>query len=101
MTVSENLRFEIDRYVKSLMADPEYDPLGWWKANSIHYPFLAKFTKKYLSICPTSCLRKGSLALQVKLYPFLLNPEKVNMLVFLAKSMKQQLGLLYYIIMCS
>ena len=64
MTVSEKLEFEIG-YVKSPIADPECDPLGWWKTNSIHYPFLAKIAKKYLSICATSCPSEGSLALQI------------------------------------
>ena len=30
MTVPEKLEFEMDYYVKSSIADPECDPLGWW-----------------------------------------------------------------------
>ena len=91
MTVPEKLEFEIDHYIKSPVADPGCDPLEWWKTNNIHYPFLAKIAKRYLSICATSCPSERLFSSSGKIVSTLRNnlkPEKVNMLVFLSKNMK-------------
>ena len=91
ITVPEKLEFEMDHYVKSPIADPECDPLRWWKANNIRYPLLAKIAKKYLSICATSCPAERLFSFSGKIvstHRNNLKPEKVNMLVFLAKNMK-------------
>ena len=55
MIVPDKLEFEMDHYVKSPIADPECDTLGWWKVNNLLHPLLAKIAKKYMSICTTSC----------------------------------------------
>ena len=66
MTVPEKLEFEIDHYIKSPVADPECDPLEWWKT---HYPFLAKIAKNTCQFVLQVVLLKDSLAPQVKLHP--------------------------------
>ena len=91
MTVPEKLESEIDHYIKSPVADSESDPLQWWKINYVHYPFLAKIAKKYLSISATSCPSERPFSSSGKIVSTLRNnlkPEKVNMLVFLSKNIK-------------
>ena len=91
MTIPEKLESEIDHYINSPLADSESDPLKWWKINYVHYLFLAKITKKYLSICATNCPSERLFSSSDKIVSTIINnlkPEKVNMLAFLSKNMK-------------
>ena len=92
VTVSEKLESEIDHYIKSSMADPECDPLECWKINNVYYPFLAKTAKTYVPICATGCPSERLFSSSGKIVSTLRNnikPEKVNMLVFLSKNLKE------------
>ena len=81
---------EIDRYLQAPQQDSTEDPLEWWKANAISYPALSRLSKKYLCISATSSASErlfstaGNVVTKKR---SLLKPEKVDMLVFLAKNL--------------
>ena len=70
--------------------DGEENPLTGWKNNQGGFPLMARLALKYLCICATSAPSErvfstaGSVATPLR---SLLNPEKVNMLVFLARNL--------------
>jgi len=86
---------EIESYVSAPNLDIESDlgPLNWWKENRKLYPTLAKLSVKILCICATSCAseRLFSTSGHIVNSRSSLNPDKVNMLVFLAKNLDQLL----------
>ena len=67
------------------------DPLAWWKNNAVRFPLLSVLAKKYLCVCATSTASErvfstaGNVVTSTR---NLLKPEKVDMLVFLAKNLK-------------
>ena len=89
-TIPEKATAEMRRYCQEPLLDVELEPLAWWKTNEHIYPLLAKVAKKYLCICATSCASErlfstaGNIVTPAR---SLLEPEKVNQLVFLAKNM--------------
>uniref|UniRef100_UPI003AAD5237 E3 SUMO-protein ligase ZBED1-like n=1 Tax=Centroberyx gerrardi TaxID=166262 RepID=UPI003AAD5237 len=89
-TLPEKVVTEIATYARESAINAEEDPLVWWKANQTRLPLLAKVAKKYLCVCATSCASErvfstaGNVVTPTR---SLLKPEKVNMLVFLAKNM--------------
>ena len=77
---------EIGRYLQAPQQDSTEDPLEWWKANAISYPALSRLSKKCLCIRRLAQHRSVSTAGNVVTKKrSLLKPEKVDMLVFLAK----------------
>ncbi len=82
---------EIESYLSAPNLDIESDqkPLNWWKVNKMLYPTLAKLCVKILCICATSCAseRLFSTSGHIVNSRSSLNPNKVNMLVFLAKNL--------------
>ncbi len=84
---------EIESYLSAPNLDIESDqkPLNWWKVNKMLYPTLAKLCVKILCICATSCAseRLFSTSGHIVNSRSSLNPNKVNMLVFLAKNLDQ------------
>ena len=81
---------EIEHYCKITKPDADSNPLDWWKVHGFSYPTLAKLAKKYLCICASSCASErlfstsGHVALKKQ---NLLKPNKLNMLVFLARNL--------------
>ena len=81
---------EIERFLQLPKVDEEEDPLEWWKINSVIFPSLSVLAKKYLCVCATSspseCLfsTSGNVVGDNRAS---LKPDKVNMLVFLAKNL--------------
>ena len=66
--------------------DMEADPLAWWRHNCKVFPLLSKLARKYLSVCATSSPSERLFSSSGHIVNSLrgnLNPEKVNMLVFL------------------
>lgn len=90
LTADQKAEAEITAYLQEEAIDGENDPLTWWKANESLVPLMARIARKYLCICATSCPseRVFSTAGSV-MTPLhsLLKPEKVNMLVFLARNL--------------
>ncbi|KAK0140605.1 Zinc finger BED domain-containing protein 1 [Merluccius polli] len=89
LTDKQKVASEMSVYLQELSIDGEEDPLTWWKTNEKRFPFMASQARKYLCICATSTPSErvfsaaGSVVTPIR---SLLKPEKVNMLVFLARN---------------
>ena len=81
---------EIEQYCKIIKPDADSNPLQWWQQHQTAYPTVAKLAKKYLSPCASSCAseRLFSTCGNAATTRSLLKPEKLNMLVFLAKNLE-------------
>ena len=92
LSFEEKVKNEIDSYLSSPALDIESDitPLLWWKEHASTFPSLAKLTRKLFSVCATICASErlfstsGNVVTPAR---SCLNPDKVNMLVFLAKNL--------------
>nr|XP_055030442.1 E3 SUMO-protein ligase ZBED1-like [Misgurnus anguillicaudatus] len=86
LTADQKSEAEMSLYLQEMVIDGEEDPLTWWKANQGRFPLMAK----YLCICATSAPSErvfstaGNVVTPLR---SLLKPEKVNMLVFLARNL--------------
>ena len=81
---------EMDRYFDLPAADPESDPLQWWRNETQHFPILAVLAQKYLCICGTSVPSErlfSNFGFIVSEFRSHLKPECVDKLVFLACNM--------------
>ena len=70
--------------------DEEEDPLMWWKAHEFDYPMLARVVKKYLCVPATSTPSERLFSKSgqvVSPQRASLNPETVQMLVFLSNNL--------------
>ena len=91
-TISREQRFsvELNSYVSVPKLDFEEDPLAWWKVQASSYPILAQLAQKYLCVCATSSPSERLFSASGNIVSPLratLNPDKVNMLTFLAKNL--------------
>ena len=85
----QKVKFEVSMYLKEPRLDAEEDPLKWWKGHEEIYPILSKVAKKYLSVPATSTASERLFSKSGKIVTptrASLKPEKVEMLVFLAKN---------------
>ena len=86
----EQLTIELQNYLSTPMLDAEEEPQPWWKRNEKKYPMLAIMARKYLCVCATSsaseCLFSSSGQIVTSLRAHL-NPNKVDMLVFLSNNL--------------
>ena len=81
---------ELDRYLVQPGLDEEEDPLMWWKAHEFDYPMLARVVKKYLCVPATSTPSERLFSKSgqvVSPQRASLNPETVQMLVFLSNNL--------------
>jgi len=82
----EKMRDEVEEYPKLSTIDPEMNPLKWWK----YMPQIScdfKTARKYLCICASIVLHQNEYSVSVSKKRNSLKPDKVNMLVFLAKNL--------------
>ena len=89
-TIEEKAKEEIEAYLKAPPADPESNPLHWWKVHATTYPFVAKVARKYLCICASSSPSERAFSTSghiVSKRRCSLKPAKVSMLVFLARNL--------------
>lgn len=80
---------ELTRYLEEEPIDSSADPLAWWRDNQLRFPLLSKIARKYMCICATSAPAERVFSTAGSIITHLrssLKPEKVNMLVFLARN---------------
>ena len=89
-TVEERAAEELIKYGQEKVINGDNDPLMWWKSyGQSNYPMMSRLARKYLCACATSVPSErvfstaGNVVTPLR---SLLKPEKVNMLVFLAKN---------------
>lgn len=81
---------EVNNYMLSPTIDSEANPLAWWQKNKSSFPHLSKLARKYLCIPATSSPSERLFSTSgniVSCQRASLKPQKVNMLVFLAKNL--------------
>ena len=89
-TPQEKLKVELDLYLSAAVLDSESNPLDWWAVEHRNYPILAQLAMKYLCICASSAASERLFSASGNIVTpkrSSLKPEKVNMLVFLAKNL--------------
>lgn len=86
----ERAEAETSVYCREPVIQGEEDPLVWWKQEGTRrFPLMSRVARKYLCICATSCPSERVFSTAGKVvHPLrvLLKPEKVDMLVILAKN---------------
>ena len=90
LSIEQRIIAELNCFEKAPLLGTEEDPLLWWKLQSPNYPILSTFAKKYLAVCATSAASERLFSTSGKIVSPLrasLKPEKVEMLVFLAKNL--------------
>uniref|UniRef100_A0A673BN97 HAT C-terminal dimerisation domain-containing protein n=1 Tax=Sphaeramia orbicularis TaxID=375764 RepID=A0A673BN97_9TELE len=81
---------ELTKFLQEDALDASCDPLMWWRDNQKRYPMMANLARKYMCICATSTSSErmfstaGNTATPER---SCLKPQKVNMLVFLARNL--------------
>lgn len=84
---------EVARYLQEKALDLHSDPLAWWRENQARFPLLSKVARKYMTICATSTPSERVFSAAGNIVTPLrasLKPDKVNMLVFLARNTKTE-----------
>ena len=90
-TPEQMIKKEIEDYIKQPLLDAELNPLQWWKVHMVVLPTMAKLARKYLCVCASSSASERIFSCSgniVSKKRTLLKPDKVNMLVFLAKNLQ-------------
>ena len=86
---AEMVEKETNYYFDLPTADPENDPLHWWRSERKHFPILAMLAQKYLCISGTSVPSERLFSKSgfiVNEFRSRLKPESVDKLVFLARN---------------
>lgn len=89
ITPFQKARVEVNRYNGETAT--ELNPLCWWKENSHRYPILSRLARKYLCILATSVPTErafSSAGNTVSAKRSCLQPDSVEMLVFLAENLQ-------------
>ena len=75
--------------LSSCSAEVKSNPLQWWKCHQNIFPILSHLARKYLSVCATSSPSERVFSTSGNIITSkrtCLKPDKVDQLVFLAKS---------------
>lgn len=86
-SLTKSMHEELSSYLAYQQADTEECPLEWWRQNEKRFPNLATVAKKYLAIPATSSASERVFSTGgniVSPQRSRLNPDKVNMLIFLS-----------------
>ena len=84
------MKKEIELYEKLPRADASSHPLEWWKVHFKEFPVLSLLAKQYLCVCASSASSEWVFSTSghiVSKRRTCLKPDKINMLVFLAKNL--------------
>ncbi len=90
VTVEDRVGAEITAYCLEPVTQGDEDPLLWWKNAAGRFPQMSRVARKYLCVCATSTPSERVFSTAGKVVGpqrALLKPDKVNMLVFLAKNL--------------
>ncbi len=90
LTADQKVQKEIEDYLLAPALDSESNPLGWWKIHAGDFPIMAKVAQKYLCICASSSASERVFSTSGQIVSkrrSALKPDKVNMLVFLARNL--------------
>lgn len=90
LSLEDKVKKEIERYLQTPKPDADSNPLLWWREFSASFPNLSILARKYLCICGTSCPSERLFSVAGNIVTdkrSLLDPEKVNMLSFLASNL--------------
>ncbi|XP_067303173.1 E3 SUMO-protein ligase ZBED1-like [Pseudorasbora parva] len=89
-TAEDRVGAEITAYCLEPVTQGDEDPLLWWKNAAGRFPKMSRVARKYLCVCATSTPSERVFSTAGKVVGpqrALLKPDKVNMLVFLAKNL--------------
>ncbi|XP_047229374.1 E3 SUMO-protein ligase ZBED1-like [Girardinichthys multiradiatus] len=89
-SVEDRVGAEITAYCLEPVIQADKDPLLWWKCAARRFPLMSRVARKHLCVCATSSPSERVFSTAGKVVSpqrSLLNPEIVNMLVFLAKNL--------------
>ena len=87
---AEKVEKEVNHYLDLPCADPESDPLHWWRSERKRFPILAMLATKCLCICGTSVPSERLFSKSgfiVNHFRSRLKPDSVDKLIFLARNM--------------
>ena len=90
MSNEERVKEELSRYLGYNRPEINTSPLEWWKHHSKDLLYLSILSKKYLSVCATSCPSERVFSTSGNIITAkrnCLKPDKVDKLVFLAKNL--------------
>ncbi|KAK0153618.1 Zinc finger BED domain-containing protein 1 [Merluccius polli] len=86
----QSIELELNRYLQTVEADGETNPLEWWRQHEANFPRVASLAKKYLCIQATSAPSERAFSTSGNIITCrrsALKPERVNQLVFLAHNL--------------
>ncbi|XP_071793267.1 E3 SUMO-protein ligase ZBED1-like [Asterias amurensis] len=86
----ETVKLQLEGYLAMPCIDSDDNPLQWWKDHERQFPTIGRIARKYLCICATSSSSERLFSTAGNVFTptqLSLNPEKVDMLVFLAKNL--------------
>ena len=90
MSNEECVKEELSCYLGYNQPEINSNPLEWWKCHSKDLLCLSILSKKYLSVCATSCPSERVFSTSENIITAkhnCLKPDKVDKLVFLAKNL--------------
>ena len=90
LSPEEKIKKELNSYLQYSTIEADEKPLEWWKTHSASFPILGILARKYLCACATSCSSERAFSTSGYILSpkrTCLNPDKVNMMVFLSKNL--------------
>ena len=90
MSIEERVKEELSHYLGYNQLEINTSPLEWWKYHSKDLLYLSILSKKYLSVCATTCPSERVFSSSGNIITAkrnCLKPDKVDKLVFLAKNL--------------
>jgi len=92
----QKINNEVEDYLKHTVIDLETNPLKWWSVQDSDFQVISKLARKYLCICASSSSSDRVFSVSghiVSKKRNTLKPDKVNMLVFLARKLLEMMTL--------
>lgn len=86
----QSIELELNKYIQTVEADGETNPLEWWRQHEANFPRVANLAKKYLCIQATSSSSERAFSTSGNIITCrrsTLRPERVDQLVFLAHNL--------------